>query len=528
MDNINAISILKKEVEDLGLPTINTIEYLNNNEPVIYLCGKSTTGKTTFLNALFNMDKDELFTSTNISTKTEFRFQFDEEENIINSDGKVINLPSGVTERKELLKSLNKKGDKYIIFLNQKSLLGRTIVDIPGVFDFSRNNDYSNQMIDEADIIYYFTQCTKKIEPYEYQLLKSISDAGIPIIILFTMGDITEVDEGITRITIPNLVEARLDTCFHEISIFHHQIISSNDFYKGKDTHGIDKLQVHISGYDFNYKKIAEENRLRRTVMYYIVLLNNRLIELNDDSETFIGLVHKKNQLWYETENKKVIGDRDKTMSSISSELNWLSQNCEDSIYGKSYNKIYLKQNLSIKEQKEKFQSIWNEFWVQFTNEFNFLQVRIPRLPELEEALFEQISIDKDKLKELVGKYSTSDSDNKNEKRKDDKKKSKGKTSKKMTLQDLIEIGINMSNANIIIAKWKYIISINDIIKNNRNDFIQQCETEFDARINNLGTEKNQRIEDEMLEDTAGEKINSYNNALLNLKSMILNDIQTS
>ncbi len=51
MESLKAISILKKEVGSLGLPTINTIEYLNNAEPVIYLCGKSTTGKTTFLNA---------------------------------------------------------------------------------------------------------------------------------------------------------------------------------------------------------------------------------------------------------------------------------------------------------------------------------------------------------------------------------------------------------------------------------------------------------------------------------------------
>ncbi|MCP4970574.1 MAG: hypothetical protein GY932_08275 [Arcobacter sp.] len=79
------------------------------------------------------------------------------------------------------------------------------------------------------------------------------------------------------------------------------------------------------------------------------------MIEFNIDSETFIRLVNRKNKLWYKTEKIKVIEDRDKTISSISSELNWLYKNCEDSIYGilvNSKTNCFFRDNIVAKSDK--------------------------------------------------------------------------------------------------------------------------------------------------------------------------------
>ena len=94
------------------------------------------------------------------------------------------------------------------------------------------NTSFSESMLNEADIVYFFTPCTSRINQ-EYELLKKISTANIPIIVLFTMGDDTDPDEDITRESIPNIVNNRLQTCFKDINIYHHQIISSYDFYEG-------------------------------------------------------------------------------------------------------------------------------------------------------------------------------------------------------------------------------------------------------------------------------------------------------
>ncbi|NPD46904.1 dynamin family protein [Lentimicrobium sp. S6] len=527
-----AINILKEEVEINGFPIIRSIEYLNNEEPVIYLCGKSSTGKTTFLNALFNMKKDELFTSTDISTKTEFRFKKGTEENIIRSDNSIISIPIDYIDRKELFKSLNTVGEKYLITLNQKALKGRTIVDIPGVFDFSRNNDFSNKMIDEANIVYFFSPCRAKTNPFEYELLKSISEAGIPIIVLFTMGDDTDPDEGVTRKTIPKLVKNRLGTSFKGINVSHHQIISSNDFYKGRDNHGIDQLQLHISSNDEVYKKTAEENRLIKTTKYYLSLTEDKLAKLSIDSDTYINLVNRENELWFETEKKKVDDERYKSINGITSELNWLQKICEDGIYGKNFSKLYSMQNLSLKEQKEKFELNWEEFWRQLGNDNELLNFSIPLLPILSENLFEQISIDIDKFKEVIGEKTDTetkpDSEDKENKKDNSSKES---DNKEMSLTDFmevaIEIGVNLSNGKILFNKWLYLSNLSKKINDAKNDIIQQCNIEFNNRTNKLVDVKKQRIEAGIITDPTLEDTATLNKALTKFKS-IINDIRAS
>ena len=156
MEYSKSVETLNDTVNQLGLPKIKLLGHLNNQEPIIYLCGKSSTGKTTFLNALFNFDKSELHTSTDISTKTEFRFVYGIDNVYSVEGGKENQIPLTLEERKELFKKINEEGSKYIIKLNQAVLQGRTIVDIPGVFDFTGNYEISQNMLNEADIVYFF------------------------------------------------------------------------------------------------------------------------------------------------------------------------------------------------------------------------------------------------------------------------------------------------------------------------------------------------------------------------------------
>jgi GTPase SAR1 family protein len=545
MRNKIAINVVKEEIETLGLPKISSLEYLNNEEPTIYLCGKSSTGKTTFLNALFNFKKDELYTSTDISTKTEFRFKHGLEEKITTIESTEFTLPSTYRERKILFESLNTEGEKYIINLNQKTLAGRTIVDIPGVFDFKRNDNFSNQMLNEADIIYFFTPCTGKINSTEHELLKNISIAGIPIIVLFTMGDITDADEGITRKTMPNLVKSRLKTCFKGINISHHQIISANDFYKGKELHGIDKLQLHINSNDHDYKIIAEDKRLKKSVNYYIDLIKNRLINLETESKTFIGLVNRENELWQEAEKKKVDDEKHKTINALESELNWFYKNCEDKIYGKSYSKIFKKETSSLREEKERFEATWNEFWLLTSKDFDFSNSSIPKLPLVNEDLFEQVTIDLDKFKEVLGEknsvFENKDSSKSsikkvyknapqkpiNESEKPKKNETTPKSSKvdKLTFTDfavlISEVGLNLKNGKIIYEKWSFLTNIKEIIEDVKKDFNKQNDIAFDEKVNEIEVEKEQRIEKSLLENNTKKIIDAYGNVLIKFKSIV-------
>lgn len=551
MTHTQAIDLLIKNIENLELPQINRLKHLDNQKPTIYLCGKSSSGKTTFLNALFNMERDELFTSTNISTKTEFRFQFGEQEIIEKSDGSLIILPDNPEERKLLFKSLNEEGSSYSVELNQEALKNRIIVDIPGVLDFKRNNDFSNRMLDEADIVYFFTPCTAKINESEYNLLESVAEAGIPIIVLFTMGDITEVDEGITRKTIPKLVQDRLSSCFKNLHIEHHQIISSNDFYKNKDSHGIDVLQKHILVNDNKYKQVAEKNRLNKTVQHYKSQIETKLNILNTDSEIYRKLVNKENKLWYNSEKESLEKDNLTIIHSINHELEWLIKNCDEQIFGNSYLKIFAEQKLTSSEQEKSFQLSWINFWSNLTNEFEFLQIRDTKLPPIPETLFKQISVDIDKLKEFLGINTNQNSNTKNDMTQDsksktekvevqkeftatvqNKKKSQDEEIKNQSANNIsgwknlswtdfiplaLDAGININNAKIIWDKWTYLNEVKAIIDKVKDGIIGQVENEFRTRLLSLGEAREKKIEIGLSKDPTIVPKSKYNESLSQL-----------
>lgn len=555
MSELKRVNLLRDCIGDIELPEVSTLNYLNNQEPIIYLCGRSSSGKTTFLNALFNMKKDELFTSTNISTKTEFRFKYEIEEVIESSDSSIIQLPDNYQDRKSLFKSLNDKEDSYTITLNQEVLKNRTIVDIPGVFDFKRNDFFSNRMLDEADLIYFFTPCTAKINDSEHGLLKKISKSGIPIIVLFTMGDITEVDQGITRKTIPKYVEARLDSCFKDIDIAYYQIISSNDFYKNKETHGIDILQQHIVDNDFKYKEKAEQNRLKRTIQNYSRLIENKLEVLSKDSESFKSLVERENQLWYSTEIIKLNKEIETTKHKLNMDVNWLEKNCEEQIFSSLYKVVYSLQNTTPQEQFRKFELNWNQFWSSLNEQHDFLQPINTKLPPYSEGVFEQINVDFEKFKKALGDNKNEDQSKKNKKTSDNSvnhekdKNQNTKTaqvnkaqnkqdSKKLTqssdtnknlwmniswvdfLKSANEAGVNLENAKLLWKKWNYFKEIKSTISQIRENALMQIDHEFQIRTSKLESEMDNKIEKGRSEDPTIQLIEKLKKSL-----NLLNDI---
>lgn len=508
MEYNTATDQLHDTILKLELIRIKLLDHLNNDAPVIYLCGKSSTGKTTFLNALFNMDKSELFTSTDISTKTEFRFKYGS-ENVYFIDGEIEKLiPTSLPERKELFKTLNTEGSKYIIKLNQEILTNRVIVDIPGVFDYTENSDFSNNMLNEADIVYFFTPCMAKVSTDQYELINKISNANIPIIVLFTMGDITEPDEGITRKTLPHLVKNRLDSCFSGINIAHYQIISSNDFYKGKEGHGIDNLQSHLKLNDIKYKEIAARGRLKRGLNYYIDLLKKNIEALEKDKAEIVNLIIRENELWHKSEEKKINDNEREEIQIISMELEWLKNTCSDRVY----KNILSNKNASEEIEKEKFSNLWEEFWIKLSKERINITFDSPSLPKIKDHVFKQIAINADKLKEIQERFTTKTEDKnegKNEGRKE-KSNANEKAKEFISISDFIELGLNVFNATILYSKWDFNEDVKDIISNNKESIILKINAAAKKTKNELLNQKENKLQHSLQEDRTINKLNNY------------------
>lgn len=517
MEQNNAVEILKNTVCKLELPKINILENLYNEIPIIFLCGKSSTGKTTFLNALLNLDKKELYTSTDVSTKTEFRFKYGSVNKYIINGKDESHIPSELNDRKELYNKLNAEGLKSTIYLNEEALNNRVIVDIPGVFDFSADNTFSDNLLDEADIVYFFSRCMSKITAQEFDLLKKINNAHIPLIILFTMGDITEPDEGITRKTMPDLVRNRINTCFKNLAISHYQIISSNDFYKGKVGHGIDKIKSHIAINESQYKKIAEIGRLQIATNHYINLIESEILKATIDSEDFIRITNRQNELGFEIDRNNLNDEHLKQLKSISDEIEWFKKSCNDLIWGEKYKNIISFDSSGDITQKQNFELNWNSFW-----EKNNLESKLP-VENFTEDVFNSVSINKEKWDELIDRFNdkyTSDGDESKTNDKTNDKKDGKKISKILTISDIVELGANLSNAKIIYNKWKFLKSVESIIAKNKIQIISKLEKKTKKEIEELIKANEKNIKISLQENISNRKLFHLKNHLEQLNKI--------
>jgi len=550
MNYNKSVITLNNVIESLELPKRKILNHLNHKEPVIYLCGKSTTGKTTFLNALFNFDKNELYTSTDVSTKTIFKFRYGLKNTLCSNSGIEEELPTSIIERKELFKKINIKESKHVITLKSEVLNGRVIIDIPGVFDHTCNDEYSDNMLDEADIVYFFTSWMSKVNSQEYDLLKKISEAGIPIVVLFTMGDITNADEGITRKEIPDFVEKRLATCFEDIKISHYQIISSNDFYKRKVSHGLDSLQMHIKSNEIEYKEQAKINRLKRVLQVYTSLIQSQVTEYKDDQKRIVSLSKRENELWFSTEQQKIKNQEKKDVQQISNELQWLLKSCQESINGKGYRKVFSANN--SQSQETQFIAFWKEFWENLKTSNETLNITTPSLPSVNDNVFNPVKINEEKWNEIVKRFSSSaqkdtpplsnakasEVDNKkkvvetvtstkpseNKRVANSNKETSPPNKKRISIDDIIELGVNLKNAKILYDKWSFINGLEQIISDQENFILNQINRTVDKIESDLLIEKVTNLEKVLTSDITTNKLKEYTK-YLNALNQLLDEV---
>jgi len=494
--------VLNRVVQELDLERIKLLDNLNHAEPVIYLCGKSSTGKTTYLNALFNFEKNTLYTSTDISTLTEFRFRFGEQNAYFKNGDKPSPLHSDLSERRRLFSELNREGDKYIIQLSSPALEGRTIVDIPGVFDFKDNNEFAEQMLDEADVVYFFNPCLSSISSQEVGLLQRISQAGIAIVVLFTMGDITEPSEGITRKTLPDFVANKILTQLPGIQIKHHCIVSSNDYYKNKDSHGLNDVQNHIVAKGNEYKETSEENRLAKAIWFYDKIVSETINELEKDFGDLENLIRRENELWFESvkRDKNLIKiNREREFSGdIDNVVNFIYQN----VFGNEVTKI-----ISFSDTPSNYESFlqnWNTTWEWLNEKYDDLHLVRPELPKVSDSVFKKIQVNGDKMTEILKRFSHKNAEKgqHNEKNKEEKSL--------ISFEDIFELGFSMDNALVLWDKYIFHNKCKDLLNKVSSGGISQIQSNHLSILESFEEQKQEKINESLMHNPTIDKLKVY------------------
>lgn len=505
----NFFDFLNKNINELELPYYEVIDSLANKAPLIYLCGKSSTGKTTFLNAFLGLERDELFISSNVSTKSRFNFTYSEINQIKLQDGSVTYLPENVTDKKQIFKSFNDKEEVLDVYLNKEILKDKVIVDIPGVLDYKRDVSFYERMISEADLILFFTQATGKISNEEYLLLQSINDLKIPLYVVFTMADMTDPDEGITRKTIPKIVEDRLNTCFNGINVYNYQIISSNDYYKGKDDNGIDDLQDELKKSHLQFFDLSKCNKAKRVFDFYSSIVQNKIDEITFEKENLNKLSERKIELEFKARFREIESNKSSHEASILSDLDLILTMVKSSLFSSVLKRSNVSENDDYEKEKSNFIKKWNNAWQEITNQYKEYNIAIPILPIVGNDILSPINLDLEKLRMLLAKKSNNKDDNSNKEKETNKKE---KSIKEMSWFEkgevLVELGLNIGNGKILYKKYTYYQEVENIIKTSKMEILESMNIYFNIKKNELINNQKIDLENIIINNPLCDKIN--------------------
>lgn len=494
MKNNQVAATLLNTVNELNLSQDKLLDHLPGSaEPVIYLCGKSSSGKTTFLNAVLNRERDEFLEGTNISTASQFRFMHGSNQTYLLNDGVEQPVPEDINERKNLFRQLNTAGSYCTIRLNEKALEGRTIVDIPGVLDFTGNTSFTENLMAEADIVFFFSPTLGKVSNPEYEVLKTISEAEIPLVVLFTMADITEPDEGITRQTMPDHIANRLKTCFSDINVTHYQLISSADFFKGKDTHGLSELLSLMHSNELELLKKASDGRLKRALVHYTGILSDKITDLETENSTHENLLKRETDLKYSAAARDLENQTEDQRIKILNELSWLKNTIQTALFKSlTNNGLTSSENL-----KHNFKTTWESFWHDLQQSHPNLITTVPTVPMLDAEVFRPLEVNVEKMAEIKKFFNKiKDKDDEQDSNKAPGKKNSSSTEAKASLLDiLVEMGLNLKNATLLYEKWKTWNQIEKQINGIQDQIVITIKSNLENQKTKLQLEKEESLQ---------------------------------
>ncbi|MCF7919127.1 MAG: dynamin family protein [Candidatus Cloacimonetes bacterium] len=395
MSNINANKIIRI-LNSLNLEITPLLENLNaSRKSALYLAGKSGSGKTAILNALLEHE-DEFFTSTKVSTQTQFRISYGDNFAYKSSEESFIEFSDDIEERKEKLKKLNMLGVEICIHCPASILKQMDIVDIPGFFDFNNINKFKAKLADEADIVLFLKTYNEMLTPAEKEFLDLLTEKHIQYCILFTKIDIVNRIEGLTAQTIPGFIEVRIG----DYGKYKHYFLTSKN-----QPETITVLKNYLERNSVSIYEESKKSKLERVRNHYIDEIKSWKLELTKEIEAKIN-------------NEKDLFDRnnEKTRRNTINEFEYLKLTIND--YKKS---LYSDMQTVLESgSKEDLLKKWNRYW---ENSKESIQRKFPDfeddfridLPSVDNEMFGKLITPNDLIKIINVNSNEDDSKDENE-----------------------------------------------------------------------------------------------------------------
>lgn len=394
---LNLISAMIKKYDLENLKVLNS---LKSEKLEIFLAGLPNTGKTTFLNAMLGLSRNELYESTKKATKCIFKISYGDKYSYRRTNEEIKPMPVSLEAKKELLDFINSSDKVTELFLPLEILKSMNIYDVPGLFSGDDTDDNFDNITKSSDLFLLLKNSDELCTPDEENFINLSLLNGSNYLILFSFGDMIDKEIKNNPVEFRKYFSEKISKYPNSPDYF---IISSEEYYRNKNSGNINNVIKHLLDNSENFKLASLTKKIHISADEYKKIL---IIKLSEAEKIIEIEKDKLNDLYKVKLSREYLQNEDEFNDFKLSLDNYCSQLLYD-----------LNNRLNSNDKtNDDLELIWHKYnelsYILAQNKINAeIELSIPNLPEYDEIILS--SYDLENILEKINQITKNESNDK-------------------------------------------------------------------------------------------------------------------
>lgn len=277
------LNLLSDIIKKYDLENLKILNSLKSEKLEVFLAGLPKTGKTTFLNAMLGLSRNELYESTKKATKCIFKISYGDRYSYRRNNEQIHPMPETLEAKKELLDFINSSDKVTELFLPLDILKTMNIYDVPGLFSGDDTDNNLDYLVKSSDLVLLLKNSDELCTPAEANFINMSLQNGSNYLILFSFGDMLDKE-------IKNNPEKFRKYFSEKISKYPNSpeyiLISSEEYYRNKNNGNINNVIKYLLDNSANFKLASLTKKIHISADKYKNILLRKLTEAENIIET--------------------------------------------------------------------------------------------------------------------------------------------------------------------------------------------------------------------------------------------------
>lgn len=275
-DQASYLKLISDIIRKYNLEYLMIIDSLKTEKLEVFLAGLPKTGKTTFLNAMLGLSRNELYESTKKATKCIFKISYGDEYCYRRNGEEIKPMPKSLEAKKELLVFINNSDQVTELFLPVDILDKINIYDVPGLFSGDNTDDNIEYLIKSSDLLLLLKNGDELCTPDEAKFIDMSLSNGSNYLILFSLGDMLNKEIKNNPVEFKKYFSNKISEYPASPDYF---LISSEDFYRNKEKGNILNVINYIINNSEKFKLASINKKINISSREYRDILVKKLSE---------------------------------------------------------------------------------------------------------------------------------------------------------------------------------------------------------------------------------------------------------